>query len=243
MNSNFKYKLIILFIIALAIYLCAEFFRTQHFINIGINLADNARPYTQNPLNPTKQILFIGDSSALGTGADSPEHSVAGYLGQDFPDYQIENLAVNGMKIEGLILELKKMDEKKFDTVFIHVGGNDIVRFTPIKEFRQNLVAVINEAKSISDKVVLLHGGNVGTSKLFPWFTRWIFTHRTKDFREIYLQLADSKQVFYIDMFMEVKQDPFYLEPEKYYAADYFHPSANGYELWYQNIKRQVELR
>jgi lysophospholipase L1-like esterase len=243
MNSNFKYKLIIFLIIGLAIYLCGEFFRTQHFINIGIDMADNARPYTQNPLNPTKQVLFIGDSSALGTGADSPERSVAGYLGQDFPDYQIDNLAVNGMKIEGLIAELKKLDEKKFDIVFIHIGGNDIVRFTPTKEFRQNLVMVLNEAKSISEKVIILHGGNVGTSKLFPWFTRWIFTERTKYFRNIYLELADSKQVFYIDMFMQVKQDPFYLEPEKYYAADNFHPSADGYQLWYRDIKKQTDLR
>ena len=40
----------------------------------------------------------------------------------------------------------------------------------------------------------------------------------------------------YIDLFREHDKDPYYGNPEYYYAADLFHPSTAGYADWYSII-------
>ena len=60
------------------------------------DLAREARPYTAAPEQPTKRLLVVGDSTAVGTGADASADSLAGLIGQTHPQWRIDNLAANG---------------------------------------------------------------------------------------------------------------------------------------------------
>lgn len=238
MTHNLYMKITIAILVAIVVYAAYQTIRTRYYISIGVGLADAAVKYEQHPANPTMRILTIGDSSVVGTGSTDPKLSVAGRLGADYPTADITNLGVNGTRTQELIERFKGIQDQKYDLILIHTGGNDIVHFTSMADIESGLNQVLDVATAMSDSVIVLHGGNVGSSKLFPAPTRWIFTYRTKKVREIFMRVTAEKGVDYVDLFREGKTDPFAADPKKYYGADYFHPSADGYEDWYAGIKR-----
>ena len=235
-------KIIILLLISLAIYSTFQYIRTQHFIKIGESLAKEAqtRPFEQHPKNPNLRILNIGDSSVVGTGSDDEKLSVAGRLGADFPNAEVVNLGINGTKTKQLIERFQNIQNQHFDLIVIHTGGNDIVRFTPLDQLEESLETTLELANNISDSVILLHGGNVGTSRLFPIPIRWIYTYRTSKVRNIWKKVSKQKNVHYVDLWRKFKEDPFHIDPKIYYSPDFFHPSGEGYGDWYKHIKKII---
>lgn len=228
-------------ITVLLLYAAFLYMRMLYFIHVGVGLANEAVAYEQVVDDASESVLFLGDSSAVGTGASDNSKTVAGYLGADNPDWSITNLAENGLKLNGLVSQMKKMDSRKYDLLVIQIGGNDIVRRTELDLVRRDLRIVLEESRRFSDRVIIFHGGNVGTSLLLPWPSRPYFTQRTLEVREIYFDVvADFEGVTYVDMFREKSEDPFYLEPSKHYAEDYFHPSGDGYLDWYMLIREEL---
>lgn len=234
-------KIIFGVLAALLLFATYQFFRTRHYIAIGEAQAAAAVPYSQENSNATFRILIIGDSTVVGTGAEDPQHSVAGYLGADFPNAELVNLGVNGTRTHGLIERFEGIQDQHFDLILIHTGGNDIVYNTDRTELAKDLATVLDLAKNIGDEVLLLSCGDVGTGLLFPFGTRWIFTARTKAVREIFMPLAESKGVHYVDLFRSPKDDHFAQDPDRYYSPDYFHPSGAGYRDWYEHVKIVLE--
>ncbi len=236
-------KLLLFILFLLALYVAVQYFLTQRLIRIGVELAEKAQIYEQSPENPQATVLVVGDSSAVGTGVDIPEHSVAGYLGADFPNVKIENLAVNGLRLKGLEETLQALPiDAHYDLLWIQIGGNDIVNRTPLPEVESTLKTVLKLAQGKADTIILFHGGNVGTAKLLPWPIRWFFKQRTWALREIYIKATEGTQIHYIDMFRRHAEDPYFLEPKKYYATDFFHPGPEGYKHWYKLVRKQVDL-
>lgn len=234
-------KILLSLLALFLIFAVYQFFRTRHYIAVGIAQADLAVPYSQENPNADFRILIIGDSTVVGTGAEDPEHSVAGYLGADFPNAELVNLGVNGTRTHGLIERFEGIQDERFDLVLIHTGGNDIVYFTDYEALAADIASVLDLAKNISDKVVLLSCGDVGTGLLFPYGTRWIWSHRTKVVRNIFMPIAEAKGVHYVDLLRPRKEDPFAKDPDLYYSDDYFHPSGAGYLDWYEHVKTVLD--
>lgn len=240
-----KFKiLMICLVLGVILYISYEYFRTQKFIKIGVELAEKAVAYEQEGSGDGIKVLFVGDSSAVGTGASEPEKSVAGYLGADFSDMEIVNVAVNGYKTEDVVKMLgDSVFDREYDLLVLQIGGNDIVRLVDVDEIEANLRLILDDFVGLADKVVVFHGGNVGTSRLFPWFVRPYYTYRTKQVKDMYTRVvAQYSKVIYVDMFREYSEDPFYLNPEKYYSSDDFHPSGDGYRDWYDLMSGEVSF-
>lgn len=234
---NLMIKIILGLVIALTIYVIVQYARTRYYIHIGIALAEAAVAYEQHPDNPTQNILVIGDSTVVGTGAMQAADSTAGLLGKDYPTADITNKGVNGSRVADLVDRFTEFEDDQFDLVLIQIGGNDIVRFTNLADLETNLNTVFTEANRVGKEVIILHCGNLGTAKLLPLGTRWIFTQRTAKVRAIYQRLAPQYQAAYIDLWRLGDSDPFANDPDTFYAADYFHPSSAGYADWYAHIK------
>lgn len=234
---TFSTKIIVGLVVAVAIYAIAQYIRTRYYIHIGITLAEAAVAYEQHPDNPTGKILVIGDSTAVGTGAKTSLDSTAGLLGKDYPTADITNKGVNGSRVADLVDRFTKFEPDQFDLVLIQIGGNDIVRFTNLADLETNLKTVLTEANRVGKQVIIVHCGNLGTAKLLPLGTRWIFTQQTAKLRAIYQRLAPQYHAQYVDLWRLGADDPFARDPNTYYAADYFHPSSAGYADWYTHIK------
>ncbi len=203
-------------------------------------VAYNQTAFERDVPNAQLKMLFLGDSTALGTGAMSNTESVAGWFGQDFPKAHIRNISQNGEKLSGLIKNFPSLNTH-YDLVILQIGGNDIMRFTKFKNIEKNLSLAIDQAKLIADHVVIMHSGNVGLAPIFSWPLNRLYTSRTRTLREIYIKKAEEKGVLYIDLFQERKDDIFLKDIDKYYAPDHLHPSGAGYHFWYQMIRRTLE--
>ncbi len=211
--------------------------RVMRLIGVGKGLAEKSKPFEQHPTNPTKRILVLGDSTGVGTGVDEPAQSVAGYFGKKYPNAEVINLSVNGKRLMHLEKELETFDQGRFDLVMIQIGGNDIIRFTELESMRASLDKILTKANQVSDRVALLHSGNVGLAPFFPWWYKPVMTHRTLRVRDLYKDMASKHNAAYVDLFTDKTNDPFYPEYDKYYAADSLHLNAAGYKVWFEKIQ------
>ena len=65
-------------------------------LQVAKELVASSDPFQAQPAAPVASLLVIGDSTAVGTGASSPAHSVAGMIGASHPHLRTVNRAVNG---------------------------------------------------------------------------------------------------------------------------------------------------
>src|SRR3989344_7248481 len=122
-------------------------------------LARENYPYQQPNPKAEYRVLFVGDSTGVGTGVDNPVESVAGRVGADYPNIEIVNVAQNGTHAKDLVEKLKKVSDRKFNLIVVNVGGNDILQFVDLGGFEGDLFSVFDQAKSQADNVVLYTTG------------------------------------------------------------------------------------
>ncbi|MHB0865733.1 MAG: SGNH/GDSL hydrolase family protein [Minisyncoccota bacterium] len=194
-------------------------------------------------LHPDGQrILIIGDSTAYGTGALSPEDTLSGRLAHDFPRTEILNNAVNGSLTKDALRQLREVGSKKFDMIIISTGGNDIWHFTGLSSLERDLRQLLKEAVAQSDhRVILLFYANLGHAPIFPSGIRWLLGRRTERVHQIFSVAAASFEVPLIELYTSKNvnnftPNPFLEDPKKYYAKDRMHPSSEGYRLWYNRM-------
>ncbi len=231
-------ELVLLGSLVILIVIVIETIQTRRLIAIGIGLANDAEAFQKS--GSEKRILVIGDSTAVGTGASSSSTSLAGLLSLHFPKAVIENRGINGARTAELIPRLQNLQNNSFDLVMIHIGGNDTVHFTNLSQLSNDIRNVIDLTKNLSNNVVLVSTGNVGTARLLPFGTRWLFAARTRKVRDRFIQASQEKNIQYVDLYRAPAIDPFAIDPDTYYAKDQFHPSDAGYADWFSLIKKQL---
>ena len=226
----------------LSLYSLYSSMRIQALLSTSRELVQRTIPYQRFVSAQAPNILFIGDSTGVGVGADTPLHSLAGRFGTDYPEWTVENRSVSGRKTAELLPTLRALPTKHYEKVIIQIGGNDIVAFSEKKQLQKDITAVLEEAKRVGKEVFLLTAGNVGNAPLFPRPLAYIWTKRTLAVRKIFKRTAEEMNVTYIDLYRDAANDPFASDPYRYHAKDLFHPSSDGYALWYAAFKKSVSV-
>ncbi len=199
-------------------------------------------PYEQRPTNSSMRILVAGDSTAVGVGADSKD-SIAGRIGKDFPSADITNVGVSGLRLAGLKQKLASRGEATYDLVVLQIGANDITGRTSYADIQKTLGEVLHMADGVGKKVIVLTAGNVGAAPAFKWPLSWYMTARTRIVRQIFMtEVAKHPNATYIDLFEEAAEDTFSKDIKRYYAPDFFHPSGDGYGVWYTKLRLQLKF-
>lgn len=229
-------SLLIILIIIFA-YQLNKFLRLER---IGKKMSSITSPFERHVADPTKRILIIGDSLAVGVGTSGGAKSIAGLIASDYPELDITNLAVSGSKVKDVLATLQNAGDDKYDIILIQTGGNDVVQFTSIDDAAADLDALLKLAKKKSDKVLFFSSGSVGFAPIFIAPVSWIYTNRTVNLYSKLKTVAEENSVTYIDLLYSKADDPF-KDIEKYYAPDYFHVSDPAYEFWYQKIKLNLQ--
>lgn len=232
---------------------CYHAVRVYVLIQRGKKVAKSAVAFQRISPGAKLRILIAGDSTAVGTGAAQPEESVAGRFGSDYPDAEIINTSRNGKRVRELLDELvhkvrpwrrkgRTFDVGTFGLTILQIGANDIVYFTPMEALRRDLDALLKRARELSPTVLILHSGNIGAAPLFPWPISTLYTARTRRVRALYQELANKHDAHYVDLFKERHADVFLSDPKKYYLSDLYHPSSDGYAVWYSRIKKVLDI-
>jgi lysophospholipase L1-like esterase len=230
--------LLVAFLCFVILYAAFIVIRTSLLIGVSTKLVALSKPYQQHVTGGHPRILVLGDSTAVGTGTADNKGSTAGWFGQDFPNAQIINYSVNGLKAGQLDSTFPVYSAQSFDLVLIQIGANDIIQRTPAAAFTASLTSVFQKAKLLSPQVVALHSGNVGAAPLFSvWPLNIYFRAKSLQMRTLYKKIAVENGVTYVDLFTEPADDPFLQDIPKYYAADGLHLTEAGYKNWYQQIR------
>ncbi len=210
-------------------------------IAVSKQLVKKATPFSHNPSSPSQQILVLGDSTAVGVGAESSDQTVAGYLHDQYPSASIANISQSGAKLDDILQLFKQHSSQKYDLIVLQAGANDILYFTPLATAKNNLNKLLTELKQRSEIVVLITSGNIGSAPIFTPPLSWLYTHRSKTYLQHFKQIATDNKVHVADVFHSKNDDPFLKDPEKFYSKDKIHLSGEGYKLWYEAILNQIK--
>ncbi len=188
-----------------------------------------------------RKILILGDSTAVGTGADRPEDTIAGMLAHDFPKTQIINLAKNGAITSDLVRQTNLVKDQYFDMVIISIGGNDSWSLISRKKIRESLEYCFKETKRMSGhKVIFLQYNNVGSAPIFPMLVSFFVKIRSESIQNVITDCAYTEEIALIDLFSPTDSNPFKQNPHGLFAKDGIHPSSAGYRLWYTRMWRKM---
>lgn len=236
---NVFYSSLVIAVLILLGYAVFSYIRIQGLIRESQVLVRGSTPYQSAVPGETERVLFIGDSTGVGVGATRPEDTLAGRTAQDHPNWTIENLSVSGRKTAELIPVLTELGGQ-YDRVILQIGGNDITYFSDTDHLASDITLVLAEAKRLSAHVILLTSGNVGNAPILPRPLAFLWHHRTLQVRDIFMRASKEVGVTYVDLYREKRSDPFFFEPYRYHAIDLFHPSSEGYGLWYEELKKSL---
>ncbi|HEY6133907.1 MAG TPA: GDSL-type esterase/lipase family protein [Rubrivivax sp.] len=208
-------------------------------IGQSAELARLSEPYQQTPAAPVLRLLVVGDSTAVGTGASSPAHSLAGLIGREHTALLIENRARDGAKFADVLLQLE--GAAGFDMVLVQAGGNDVIRLRERDALALDIDRVATAAARVAPRVLLMPCGNVGNAPFFFAPVSWWMTRRSRALHMLVAASARRSGATYINLFRERAADPFVADPGLN-ARDGLHPSDAGYRNWWQELKHQSGL-
>jgi lysophospholipase L1-like esterase len=198
-----------------------------------------SRPLQRSPVQPSLRLLIVGDSTAVGTGATTPQASVAGLLGRQFPHLHIDNRARDGAKFADLLGQLDS--DERFDMVLVMAGGNDVVRLRGLAALQSDIERVLHRARQRADLVVLMPAGNVGNAPFFFRPVSWLMTWRSRRLHALASEAALHHGAVFVNLFREAADDPFVQQPGLN-AKDGLHPSDAGYRVWFDELMTQAAL-
>ncbi len=194
----------------------------------------SSKTFSQEKSDSSYQVLVIGDSTGAGVGAINPQESVVGRLFTDFPFISVKNVSENGLRLKQVTEKLRTVEHARFNFIIIQAGGNDVIRLTPLHTLEKQLEEIFIETKKRADYVAFLPAGNVGLAPIFSWPINKILTARSRAVRKMYIKKTKEHGVFYADFFTEREGDIFLTDIKRYYSKDIFHPSGDGYRIWYE---------
>lgn len=212
-------------------------------VSQSAELARQSEPLQVRPPAPALRLLVVGDSTAVGTGASTPQASLAGLLAARFPGLLIENRARDGATFADVAAQLAAPEAGGggFDMVLVNAGGNDVIRLRDLEQVAEDIDRVARLARQRAPLVVLMPAGNVGNAPFFFPPASWWMTQRARRLHDAVLASAQRHGAVYVRLFEERENDPF-ARQRSLNASDGLHPSDAGYRLWLQQLMQQAGL-
>ena len=98
--------------------------------------------------------MFVGDSHSAG-----PEWTWNYLIAKDHPEWDVTQLAVGGKTTKWMLQNLTtKLNEKKYDLVFIYGGANDVMSPQPISTPISNIQKMVDLVNGQGGKTIVLTG-------------------------------------------------------------------------------------
>ena len=209
----------------------------------SIALARASEPLQRSVEQARVRLLIVGDSTAVGTGASTPQTSLTGLLAARFPGLLIENRARDGATFADVAHQLATLGVggRPFDMVLVNAGGNDVIRLHNLNTVAQDIDRVAQLARQTAPFVVLMPAGNVGNAPFFFPPVSWWMTQRARRLHAAVAASAERHGAVYVRLFEERENDPF-VQQRALNASDGLHPSDAGYRVWLQQLLQQADL-
>lgn len=207
--------------------------RCAHALRAGRGLPVHKFGRAPQSDEPVARVLFVGDSTGLGVGADHAEDSIAGLLARDYPEVEIANWAVRGASLAEVASHLPTPPTQPFDLVLLFAGANDILRHRRLDELVRDSEALLRRLHRYGDAIVWMGPPNIGLAPLFVPPLSWWFSRRARRACDAFKGVAGRERAHYVDFYRQARFDTFSAAPKHFFAADDIHPSTNAYRFCY----------
>lgn len=195
-----------------------------------------------DPNLPPLHVSVLGDSTITGPGLADPRETFVAQIALELSTRHhvaLDSLAVGGARsIDVLRQQVPRVIESSPDLTLISVGGNDVLRGTPVWVFERNLEAIVAAAVTVSGAVVLMGVGDIGTVPRFPVPLDRLATLTGRIADRVHERVARRYGAGKVDHWgwsAEAFRDP------AVFAPDLFHPNAAGHRIWAQTVMPEVQ--
>jgi lysophospholipase L1-like esterase len=185
------------------------------------------------------RFAVLGDSTAAGLGAGSPEFAyptvLARMLAADGYRVELTVLGVSGARTADVLdAQVPRAEAAHPDLVFIGIGANDAIHLTSLDRVRHDMSRAIHILKSAGIEVVV-GGAPDMRAAAFLEPLRSLAGWRGREVERAIGAAAAAEGAPVAPLRAEA--GPYFAtHPEDAYAADDFHPGAGGYKRWAEVI-------
>lgn len=188
--------------------------------------------------------VSLGDSLTAGVGVDSYTESYPYTLAEKLAvtsKIHLRNFAYPGAKTRDVIAGLPAALEAKPDIVTLLIGTNDIHDKISAAQFETNYRLILDElTQKTKADIYAVSIPFIGSRTLLLPPYNYYFDYRTAELNDVIQRVAAEYKIPYVDIATPTRA--LFKADGPLYAADSFHPSAAGYQLWsdilYANINR-----
>lgn len=192
------------------------------------------------------EVAIIGDSTALGQGAEIIENSFSyQYLQANLAKNQsikYDNFAISGARINDVLNNQVAKISLSADIIFVSIGANDVTAFMSKSDFTDKIKDLIKKLEKFDkSKIIWMNIPDLVTVPVLLPPLNYILSNRCKEFNLVIEGNLNQDNFVYVDVFNGTR-DEFWNNPDKNYARDKYHPSTAGYKLWVDVINKTVKL-
>jgi len=222
----------------LLIYIAYSGIRFYSGVQAARKGAALTEPYEKQSADHSVPVLVLGDSTAVGVGAATPEESLAGLASDYLHATSVENYAVSGAEVKDLRPQVAEAKLAHYRLILIQIGGNDIIAFHNASVAAALLGQILKTLPG-ADKVVVISAGNVGGATLFPWPIRPYYTYLNNQYHAAFAATVTAAGMTYVNLASDPGAKLIQDQPD-IYLHDGLHPSSAGYALWFSAIKPEL---
>ncbi len=193
---------------------------------------------------PVLAMAWLGDSTGAGVGATAARTALPGLVAErvssalDRP-VALTSLAVSGARVGDVADEQAGRVTAGVDLVLITVGSNDVTHLTRVATFRSTYQRLLDRIPDRA-RVVLLGVPDMGAVPRLAQPLRALAGLRGGTFDAVVADLAGDRGLGYVDI-AGATGPAFRRHPDRYFAADRYHPDDDGYRLWADAVVPVVE--
>ena len=194
---------------------------------------------------PPLRFVVLGDSTAAGVGAGSPDDSYPVRLArriahERFFRVRLVGLGVSGARVGDVLREQLPLGlEEDPDLIFVAIGANDVTHVTRLDDVEDDMRSLLDRLEETGAAVVVAGPPDM-RSPVFLEPLRTIVGWRGNAVAGRIEGAARDAGVPVVPL-ADGTRDHFAEDPDRYYSDDDFHPGPAGYGLWADVIYPYVE--
>ncbi|MFP5321836.1 MAG: SGNH/GDSL hydrolase family protein [Acidimicrobiia bacterium] len=200
-------------------------------------------------------VIWLGDSTTTGVGAEDFEESMAWRVAERITDGPVllTVLGRSGDQIHEVLdhqlaaLPDDLTEDVRGQVVFVSIGANDVTALTrrPTFEDRyRELVARVSEVLDESDipsRVVLVGIPDLGTAPRLLQPLREVAGFRAAQLDDVIEEVARDRGLHHVEL-ADTTGPVFASDPDRYFAGDDYHPTGDGHGVWADAIVRSLDF-